>query len=1079
MEIELREERLADYSKQRADGTVSPNSSARLNLDDSSRNPKLPKQPKKEQNAPVDLSPSRKLNNAISATEFLLSLPLEGDGNKMDDDCDDNSSVSSLGSSFLLTEEDIVIEVSENLSCSERLRLSMRSLSKQNSSKDLKFSSSFRSMASSGNNSMKRRPSLSRSKTADSVVTNGSQRSLTSLFRDGDDHDGAESSTGHHSRGSINFPLRRTLSNGKRFERTPSQRSLGSTDRLRLSLNRQMLSKDEAAAARATMDDSQLSMSASEVNHVPPRRTLSAGNLRCASNQRAATRSAHSNHAMRQNARHIAGQDDISVKSRNSKGNNSAKSCSSLSSRSTKKEVNQRKARRRRSISRIDGSATSRRSNTAISPSRRSPNRSPRRSTSNLVDSIPLHVQARRRISQAEIDAIHRNLLASLAKPNLSRSVSLESPLKRCLAAPQGCLKKGSHYGDSVMSENSLMDDSFWSMMSTEDKEQQACRRRSSSQSLRTLDLAVQPTARQSHPAANKPMRRSNSNLDRVLSGTGSFLDASNAALLQQSMEKPSVGAARKMLGQPMVSTDTLNAPNSSLHSQSKPRSRRRVSRKERLSVKSQLESSNSALHSSASELLRRSEPQKPKVKRKLSGSNSKLALLASMSRSESKGSLAEAAETGDSGQPGLRRVTTAGSLTKLPGFRRTDTENSIQKFKANSRSLRSSVKGSLGRSGSGPDLLAKAGLGRSGSATDILAKAGLGKKMKPSNSMVMMPGVGLACLQDKTEEEKTKEPQHCHNANWASGPRTRPSVSNPFLSVVQGTPIKSSTQPPTPPQTPPQGSKPTIMSVKSLSQANRRGRGPNRSKSGPPLRREIGLLTDGAPKNESKSGLRRKITIPSGIGEKNRSANDILALAGLGKKKPSNSLVMMPGVGQICLQGRGGSSSVLRAVETDPEGGEAVTNHQWNVQSQRRKPTENPFLAFVNSEGRPTPQQRSPKISPQRPKPTKVKPLCDGSERSNGSRRSKRVGGRPKLSRKKSDKDLVKHLNDSNPSRALVLDDLKRLKSQGRSIVRSTRNVKKSSFDMDGSEHHFVTGSRIRRYSTLQDFEQQHPLVR
>lgn len=234
LDYSCREERLADYTQQRAKSPISSPTSSTAGLNET---PEVQPEEEMEVN---DLSPTTQLRNAISTTEFLLNLPLEAMKNDSNQDGDKSmlSSMSSLGSSFMLGGFSDAGSDAKRLSCSEKLKLSMRSLVKQNSGRDMHFS--FGSLKSGlldidEAERQTQRDSLRRTQTADSALS-GSTRSLVSLIHDLEADDPSEE-WAQKSRASINFPLRRSLSTGMRFERTPSQRSLASTDRLRRSLS--------------------------------------------------------------------------------------------------------------------------------------------------------------------------------------------------------------------------------------------------------------------------------------------------------------------------------------------------------------------------------------------------------------------------------------------------------------------------------------------------------------------------------------------------------------------------------------------------------------------------------------------------------------------------------------------------------------------------------------------------------------------------------------------------------------------------------------------------------------------------
>ncbi|CAB9508361.1 expressed unknown protein [Seminavis robusta] len=232
-----------------------------------------------------------KLHDALATTEFLLNLPLvdgmlpherdEKKGREMKNgshryQANDDDDMSSLGSSILLDEME---DDKSRMSCSGRLRISMRSITKSNgglmdgafqpntpnSVRSCKRSLSGVSLSSklsigSGKRSIGSKRAmgmaLRRATTSGSIhsrstrnsVVNGSKnfdwRDLGVANNNNNDDDNASKA------GSINFPLRRSASTGFRFERTGSHRSMSSTDRLNLSLVNILSSKKQPAATR-------------------------------------------------------------------------------------------------------------------------------------------------------------------------------------------------------------------------------------------------------------------------------------------------------------------------------------------------------------------------------------------------------------------------------------------------------------------------------------------------------------------------------------------------------------------------------------------------------------------------------------------------------------------------------------------------------------------------------------------------------------------------------------------------------------------------------------------------------------
>ena len=211
-----------------------------------------------------------KFHDALSTTEFLLSLPLVGGKlphERADDLHHQNScgdSLSSLGSSIMLGESDFPTTNADDrsLTCSNRLKLSMRSITRTNSGHDLAFASlnnSKRSLASkislgsrkslsskrslgnnfsSDNSASNNKPRIHRSNTADLALNmiHKNHKSFTGGLALKDDDNEAQKLNGNACKGSINFPLKRSLSTGNRFQRTASSRSISSTDRLHQSL---------------------------------------------------------------------------------------------------------------------------------------------------------------------------------------------------------------------------------------------------------------------------------------------------------------------------------------------------------------------------------------------------------------------------------------------------------------------------------------------------------------------------------------------------------------------------------------------------------------------------------------------------------------------------------------------------------------------------------------------------------------------------------------------------------------------------------------------------------------------------
>ena len=223
--------------------------------------------------SPTSQLKDAKFHDALSTTEFLLSLPLvggklpheRGNGEERNTDGD---SLSSLGSSIMLGESDFPTANADDrsLTCSNRLKLSMRTITRTNSGHDLAFASlnnSKRSLASkislgsrkslsskrslgnhfrSDNNASNIKPKIHRSNTADLVLNmiHKNHKSFTGGLALEDDDNDNQKIVGNASKGSINFPLKRSLSTGNRFQRTASSRSISSTDRLHQSLAKMM-----------------------------------------------------------------------------------------------------------------------------------------------------------------------------------------------------------------------------------------------------------------------------------------------------------------------------------------------------------------------------------------------------------------------------------------------------------------------------------------------------------------------------------------------------------------------------------------------------------------------------------------------------------------------------------------------------------------------------------------------------------------------------------------------------------------------------------------------------------------------
>jgi hypothetical protein len=396
-----------------------------------------------------------KLNAAISTTEFLLNLPLEDlenrSKNRNDQDDGDfscDSSLSSMGGHLDLDEN---VHLGE-ISCSQRLQISFGNLLKENSGRDMHFSNpslksglsltsgtkslkSGKSFKSDGN--LQGKPPLRRNGTFESNNTgkSGSTRSIGSLMQELEDGDPLQE-WAQRSRSSINFPLRRSLSNGMHFERSPSQRSLASTDRLRRSLSNIVTLNDgdraikEANRDKGTMGASSRSIRSTEKRRsgteIPVRRVNSAGANLFASglSRKGSFKHSGSSHLPKRRALSPKGSGDTGSIGKNSV--NTAKG----STGSIPSEQCPRKVRRRRSRNNlvIDSEGQLRRkAGQSRSPIRNytPDNRSPARRVNSLT-SLPtgqtevgvMPIFIKRTVSKERLVDTHKQLLEALNRSN-------------------------------------------------------------------------------------------------------------------------------------------------------------------------------------------------------------------------------------------------------------------------------------------------------------------------------------------------------------------------------------------------------------------------------------------------------------------------------------------------------------------------------------------------------------------------------------------------------------------------------------------------------------------------------------